>query len=155
MRRTLLICFFTLATGMISAQTDTMYIQVGIEPVKTYLVSQIDSITFYLPVTAIETTGKQMDQPANFDLLQNFPNPFNPSTIIQFNLPAAGKVQVKIFDLNGSMIRELFKGEKQAGNYSYQWDGKDLRGVTIASGVYLCLVQFNNSFLSKKMIYLK
>jgi hypothetical protein len=156
MQRVIILVFsFILARGIVSAQSDTLYIQVGMNPVKTYLVSQIDSITFYVPITDIDADNQPAIVPEQFALLQNYPNPFNPVTTIQFIIPATGKVEIKIYNLNGSLVRELFTGEKDSGEYSYQWDGKDDRGITIASGVYFYSVQFNNSQLTKKMIYLK
>jgi hypothetical protein len=154
-RVNILVFIFILARGIVSAQSDTLYIQVGMNPVKTYLVSQIDSITFYVLISDIEAESQPAIIPEQFALLQNYPNPFNPVTTIQFIIPATGKVEVKIYNLNGSLVRELFTGEKEVGEYSYQWDGKDDRGITIASGVYFYSVQFNNSQLTKKMIYLK
>jgi hypothetical protein len=102
MQRVIILVFsFILARGIVSAQSDTLYIQVGMNPVKTYLVSQIDSITFYVPITDIDADNQPAIVPEQFALLQNYPNPFNPVTTIQFIIPATGKVEIKIYNLNG------------------------------------------------------
>jgi hypothetical protein len=90
MQRVILLVFmFILAKGIVSAQSDTLYIQVGMNPVKTYLVSQIDSITFYVPITDIDADGQPVTVPEQFALLQNYPNPFNPKTVIRASLKTA------------------------------------------------------------------
>ncbi|MCK6621319.1 MAG: PepSY domain-containing protein [Calditrichaceae bacterium] len=75
--------------------------------------------------------------PADFELRQNFPNPFNPSTTIEFALPASARVSLKIFNLLGQEVRTLAAAEKPAGRYSVVWDGRDNAGNAAASGVYV------------------
>lgn len=96
------------------AQSDTLIIENGVM-VKKYLLSQIDSITFYVPVVGVEES-ETAGSPVDFAVSQNYPNPFNPSTQMKCTIPQAGKVAVKIFDINGALIRELFTGEKDKGN---------------------------------------
>jgi hypothetical protein len=75
--------------------------------------------------------------PASFRLHQNFPNPFNPSTNIRFELPEAGEVTVKIFNTAGQEIRTLANAPFQAGDQTLRWDGRDQSGNAVAAGVYL------------------
>ncbi|MEX2116290.1 MAG: T9SS type A sorting domain-containing protein [Bacteroidota bacterium] len=70
--------------------------------------------------------------PASFELLQNFPNPFNPSTTIAYQLPAESNVSVKIFDLLGREVAILANGPQQAGRHDVSWDG-----TRQASGMYV------------------
>ncbi len=75
--------------------------------------------------------------PKTFSLSQNVPNPFNPSTTIQFSLPQAGPVSLSIYDVNGRRVRTLVDGRADVGRHSVIWDGRDALGREVASGVYL------------------
>ncbi len=70
-------------------------------------------------------------------LAQNVPNPFNPTTKIDYALPTAGKVTLGIYDVRGRLVRGLVSGVETAGEHSAQWNGRDDRGVAVASGTYL------------------
>lgn len=90
-----------------------------------------------------------------FDVSQNFPNPFNPTTSIKFDIPSPSNVQVKIFDSNGQKIRDLINDYREMGNYAVTWDGKDNFGSLVSSGSYYYQVQIGNIVQTKKMILLK
>ena len=110
-------------------------------------VSQIAA--FYDVISGI---GKRSDAalPAEFDLAQNFPNPFNPSTTIRFALPAPGFVMLKIFDVLGREIATLVRERVSAGEYSVAWNA-----AGCASGVYYYKLEAANSVMVKKMILLR
>jgi hypothetical protein len=74
--------------------------------------------------------------PAWFDLEQNFPNPFNPSTTIRFSLARAGEVQLAVINVLGQKVRTLIDGYYPAGTHSVVWDGTIDGGQVAASGVY-------------------
>jgi mannan endo-1,4-beta-mannosidase len=96
----------------------------------------------------IPPSGKEL--PSEFKLYSNYPNPFNPSTVIQFDLPKAGFVNLKVFDLLGREIATLLNEEKQPGVYKVKFNAQGL-----SSGVYLYRFQ-SGSFVSiKKMILIK
>ena len=95
--------------------------------------------------------------PGRFDLQQNFPNPFNPNTVIQFLIPEESFVTIKVYDILGKEITTLVNERKPAGNYSVNFNGRDL-----PSGVYFYRMQAvpegrqAGSFVStKKFILLK
>jgi hypothetical protein len=67
-----------------------------------------------------------------------YPNPFNPRTIIPFELAARGAVELKIFDVSGRLVRTLVEGVRGEGRHTAVWDGTDNRGASVASGVYFC-----------------
>ena len=69
-------------------------------------------------------------------LYDNYPNPFNPTTFIKFDLARAGHASLMIYDVNGRLIRTLVDGELQMGRHSVQWDGKDDAGQVVPSGTY-------------------
>jgi len=88
--------------------------------------------------------------PAQFELRRNFPNPFNPATHINYNLPKDGFVTVKVYDIVGSEIAVLVNEEKKAGSYLVTFDGANL-----SSGVYICTMNGNGFIKSIKMLMIK
>lgn len=88
--------------------------------------------------------------PEKFELYQNFPNPFNPNTIINFDLPKESFVKLEIFDNSGSSIIELSKQVLKEGSYRIEWDA-----TNFASGIYYYRIEAGDNILSKKMILLK
>ena len=85
-----------------------------------------------------------------FQLDQNFPNPFNPLTMIKYQLTMSGFVTLKVFDITGREIQILVNRKQNAGNYSVPFDGKHL-----PSGIYFYTLQTGNFSSTKKMILLK
>lgn len=98
-------------------------------------------------------TGASIIQDIN--LSQNFPNPFNSSTIIKYSLPEKGNVTIKIFDIVGIEVITLINQEQSDGDYYILWNGKDNKGVGVASGVYLYNLIFNDKVITKKMLLTK
>ncbi|MCK9425249.1 MAG: T9SS type A sorting domain-containing protein [Ignavibacteriaceae bacterium] len=151
----LFLLLLLLARGSTYAQADTIIIEIGGVIVKQCPVSEIDWITFAYPPVVIKDEGLAKTIPTQFAISQNYPNPFNPTTKLQFQIPTAGKVKLNIYDINGRLVKEVFSGEKEAGLHTLDWNAKDLNGRQVASGIYFYSVQFNNTLLTKKMIYLK
>ena len=88
--------------------------------------------------------------PKEFSLSQNFPNPFNPVTIISYQLPETGFVTLKIYDILGNDVVTLVNEEKPAGNYNINFDASKL-----PSGVYYYKMRAGNYVETKKMMLLK
>jgi hypothetical protein len=88
-------------------------------------------------------------------LEQNRPNPFNPSTVIVYELPAAGAVALRIYDAAGRLVRTLVDGPMAAGPHRAVWDGRDGSGSMAAAGVYLCRLEAPGWRESRKMTLLK
>jgi predicted outer membrane repeat protein len=80
-------------------------------------------------------------KPYRFELAQNAPNPFNPSTTIRFNLPERGNVLLAIYSVTGQHIQTLVREMRDAGRHSVVWDGTDASGRNVASGVYLYRIE--------------
>jgi hypothetical protein len=93
--------------------------------------------------------------PSAYMLAQNSPNPFNPSTVIKFDLPRAGFVTLKIYNVLGQIVRNLIDEELTAGTYTTFFDGKDNNKNDIASGVYFYRLDTEGFSQSKKMMLLK
>ena len=100
----------------------------------------------YLNATAVDTEQISLD----FILFQNFPNPFNPSTSIEYTLPSSEFVTVKVHDILGNEVATLVNKQKQAGTYRINFDSNNL-----ASGIYIYKIQAGSFTQVKKMILLK
>lgn len=99
------------------------------------------------------TNSVALDQekiPSHFLLSRNYPNPFNPTTTINFSVPKSGIVTIKIYDILGREIKTLVSEEKAAGNYNIQFDGSRL-----PSGVYFYRMQAGDFVQTKKLVLLK
>jgi len=93
---------------------------------------------------------EQENQPTEFSLFQNFPNPFNPATKIRYTIPSKQFVILKVFDLLGREAATLVNEEKPAGEYEIEFNGSSL-----SSGIYFYQLKAGNSIFTKRMIYLK
>lgn len=100
----------------------------------------------------VDTTQQET---SSFNLAQNFPNPFSTQTIIRYNLPEAGNVLIKVFDIAGRKITTLVNQRQDGGDHYTLWNGKDNSGNDAASGIYLYYIQFDNQSISGKMILSK
>jgi len=93
--------------------------------------------------------------PGTFALHQNFPNPFNPSTEIRFDLPEAGNVNLAIYNLMGQKIRTLSSDNMTPGYHAIIWDGTNDIGSQVATGMYFYSIQSSEFQATKKMLFLK
>ncbi len=97
--------------------------------------------------------------PDAFELSQNFPNPFNPSTTIRYAVSTNAQVVIKIYNLLGQEVRTLVSGNKAAGRYAVEWNGTSNTGAQVASGIYLYrmeAVSGNDRFVqTNKLMLLK
>jgi hypothetical protein len=93
--------------------------------------------------------------PAVFALHQNYPNPFNPTTTIRYDLPNAGRVQIKIFNTLGQEVTTLIDAVCPAGAYRVTWDSKSASGIQLASGVYVYQIKSGSFVDSKKMVLIR
>ncbi len=90
-----------------------------------------------------------------FSLLQNFPNPFNPTTRITFSLPVAGEIEINIYNILGEKVDALIPGYLQAGDHYVTWNGTDNSGRGLPSGVYLYQLISETDQEIRQMVLLK
>jgi enterochelin esterase family protein len=108
--------------------------------------AHIDNIlkTFFpssdTPVLEKPSSGAQPSR-----LIHNFPNPFNPATRISFLLERPGFVELSILDIRGRQVRSLIHGPQPARTHSVVWDGRDEKGRSTASGIYLCALRIDSA----------
>ncbi len=95
------------------------------------------------------------DAPVAGYLSQNFPNPFNPATTIQFGLQRESRVLLSIYDVSGRLVRIVLDESRPAGRYAEAWDGRDNIGRAVASGVYFYKLETETLKRTKKMILLR
>ena len=93
--------------------------------------------------------------PTEVALDQNFPNPFNPTTTVQFSLPRASRVTLNIYDSLGKHVRTLVSGDYLVGTHTAVWDGTNDQGKILASGVYFYTLSTGQHKSQKKLLLLK
>jgi hypothetical protein len=107
-------------------------------------------------ITAIENpTNRLAIMPAEYELFNNYPNPFNPETIIEYKVPETGKVKLAIYNVLGQTVKTLVDANQLSGTYTVMWDGRDDFGNKLDSGVYFYQLIGENALITKKMTLLK
>jgi hypothetical protein len=112
----------------------------------------------YLTVPKSLTTGAKTTAgtlPLRFFLEQNFPNPFNPSTVIHYQISAKSQVQLVVYDLLGRLVATLVNAIEESGTHSVIWNGRNDEGEEMSSGIYFYRLKTESSVISKKMVLLK
>ena len=92
----------------------------------------------------------QVAAPTTFEVFQNYPNPFNPATSIHFQIPQAGKVVLKVFDILGKEIATLKNQEMEAGGHVAEWNAQ-----SVSSGMYFYRLEYGGKVVVKKMLFMK
>ncbi len=127
-----------------------------------YMIWNVKDMLSLLPYP-VEPKGKQfvtLGQIKRNQLLQNFPNPFNPETWIPFQLADKSDVTIRIYTPTGKLVRSLSPGTMSAGDYSSQsqavhWDGRNNEGESVSSGFYLYTINAGNFSATRKMLIKK
>lgn len=106
-------------------------------------------------VTSIEEKTQKIVSPVSFELLGNYPNPFNPATKIRYRIAKAGSFRLTVYNVKGEVVQTLVSEHRQPGTYSVEWSGMDDSSRPVASGVYYYRLHNNRSSLSGKMLLLR
>lgn len=133
--------------GTTTESREYQYTEMAVSGTMRYRLKQIDfdgSYSYYGPVVLNNAA------PEKFELLGNYPNPFNPSTVIRFALPLSGEVSAAVYDISGRKVRELVSGVMEAGYHSVPFDAGEL-----SSGVYMYQITARGKTLTGKMILMK
>jgi|GEM_PF-2171995 len=111
----------------------------------------IDQVWIGLPEDVSAIPVKETTKlPSKIELAQNYPNPFNPVTFIEFSIPKTTNVRLSIFDLQGKEVIVLINENRDAGNYSIEFNGSNL-----SSGIYFYKLEAGNKVLTKKLTLIK
>jgi hypothetical protein len=134
------------AVGEGTTLTDYSFTDHNVTPGTTYYY-KISDITTY----GFETLNpKVVSAATNYILAKNYPNPFNPETVIRFDLRTQAEVRLAVFDVNGRLVRTLVNGNLDAGAHQETFDGTGL-----AAGVYIYRLTVGNLSTSGKMLLVK
>ena len=93
--------------------------------------------------------------PSITSLSKNYPNPFNPTTTIEYSISQTGPVSLVVYDLNGSLVRTLVDDVQARDNYSIVWDGRNEKGQSVASGQYFYVMKAPGFKSTENMTLLK
>lgn len=106
-------------------------------------------------MTQAGPANRNSSLPKEFALHPNYPNPFNPATVIRYDLPQAADVKLMVFDALGRQVRVLVNELQEAGYHSVAWNGRDNEQKPVASGVYLCRLLAADFVMIHKMLLLR
>jgi enediyne biosynthesis protein E4 len=102
--------------------------------------------------TQLAAAESESGAPEKFGLTGNYPNPFNPSTIIEYASDRDGDIRLTVFDMQGREVRALARGWRAAGGYEAEWDGKDALGRETPTGLYFCRLETEGRVSVIKML---
>ena len=114
-----------------------------------------DDLTVQKVSGPTEVGGDVNGIPKIFGLSNNYPNPFNPSTEIQFSVPTESKISLIVYNLLGQQVRTLAHGSFAAGRYTVTWDGRGENGAALASGVYFARLENGSMAVVSRMLMMK
>lgn len=130
------------------------YISFGLERIKSQATQDlvVEKIMNWLltPVVGVDENPLTQAIPESYGLDQNFPNPFNPSTLINYNLPESGSVKIVIHDILGNEVANLVNEKKNAGYHSIEFNASHL-----TSGIYFYSINTGDFYQVKKMLLIK
>jgi len=117
--------------------------------------SYINRVVIGSMKTIVPKTGVEKNMPFSFRLDQNYPNPFNPTTTIRYEVGKPADISLKIYNVNGQLVRTLVDAKHAAGKYQVVWDGNDNMGFKIPSGLYIYRYSAGDYVRSFKMVLVK
>ena len=136
----------------VSQSVDEDYIDLVIEKMR---VNELEPVFDVLVSVAQEVLSNDIvSVPSQYELYQNFPNPFNPTTEIRYALAELSDVVVSVYDLKGRLMKTLISQKQPAGLNKILWDGTDNVGKKVSAGMYLYTIEAGTFRKTKKMIML-
>ena len=129
-----------------------------------YVDENLENATYYYRLKQIDFSGEyeyshtievSVGLPSEFCLYQNNPNPFNSSTLISYNLPKSGHVELTIHNITGQMVYKLVDDFQQAGHHTVHWDGINFEGIKVSSGLYFYRIRRLGRSEFRRMILLE
>jgi photosystem II stability/assembly factor-like uncharacterized protein len=144
--------FRRLNEELIAARGDYELVDSDVEARVTYAY-QVEAVTesgaWLSPMTSVSIPAFTLQ------LVQNRPNPFNPSTTISFEMPVASTARLEIYDVSGHLVATVLNRPIRAGRNDAKWDGRDFAGRPASSGVYFYRLTALGQVLTKRMVLLK
>ncbi len=143
-------------TEKITVNASARYVRIyGIKRGTQYGYSLYEIGIYNSTATSIRFNAEDGLMPSGFYLSNNYPNPFNPSTTIDYEIPRSCYVKIEVYNSIGELITTLENDFKNAGRFSILWNGKDSNGKNVPSGIYFYRMSANGMTLVKKMIMLR
>ena len=150
-----------------SANQLTSVIDFNITPLTTN--SKVNPVIVFDNIIIAGENGQELDYPNSFEyqvsnsdliptttsLSNVYPNPFNPSTTIDYTLSVNSDVNLSIYDMQGRMVRSLVSGNQDAGTYNVVWNGLNDNSEQSASGIYLVMMEANGNIYQQSITLLK
>ena len=116
--------------------------------------SEVDfNMTYEDPMVSV--SGNELNINNSKLEISNYPNPFNPTTTIAFNLSSKSDVIVEVYNIKGQRVKQLIREKLQAGKHSLEWNGKDTDNKSVSTGVYFYKISTNKDSKVRKMLLLK
>jgi hypothetical protein len=144
---------FTAVADTLLAPDRREFLDKTVEPGVTYEYEVLVSYTYGNTSSSdpVAVTAR-----ASLTLVQNFPNPFNPTTTIGFTIPSRTAVTIKVYNVAGRLVTTLFDGVPERAGYSeVRWDGRADAGGPAASGVYFCRMSADGRTFTRKMVLVR
>ncbi|NQT63384.1 MAG: T9SS type A sorting domain-containing protein [Candidatus Marinimicrobia bacterium] len=118
-------------------------------------VAENGPFVFTVDRTSVVGVREKSNLPERIELFNNYPNPFNPTTTINYSLPEISDVKLTVFDIRGQEVTTLQNGIKSPGKYEVHWKGMDRFGNPVSTGVYFCRLEAGAYSQTIKMMYLR
>ncbi len=134
--------------------TFTMFSIISGNPAATDQV-ELDDVVVRLVGDAVGVEENVTSLPTNFELKNNYPNPFNPTTNIEFSLPKSDYTTLKVYSVTGELVKTLVNGEISAGTHKVVFNGKDENGNELTSGMYIYELKSGVNIAANKMFLIK
>ena len=146
--------------GTVTYSTNYEFIDQLIIPGNTYeyRLGDVDYdglVTYHATeIIKIDITDK-FGVPSSFTVNPAYPNPFNPSTVIEYALPKTGEIKIAIFDILGHRVKSLVNTEQSAGWHSITWNGVDDNGSCVPAGMYFGVIITESNKKTMKLMFIK
>jgi len=118
-------------------------------------ISEVEITLDGTPPAKIEAQTDQPTVPTDYSLGNAYPNPFNPTTTIEFGVPSDGNVRIEVYNITGQKVKTLTNQYYTAGSYTIDWNSTDDSGNEVATGVYLYRMTASDFVETKKMVLMK
>ncbi|MCP5061576.1 MAG: T9SS type A sorting domain-containing protein [Ignavibacteriae bacterium] len=137
------------------SESGAKYFQKRSSPWDTFFpfIYKISSDKLFGDIVSVEE--KKLQLPTKFKLYSNYPNPFNPSTAIQIDIPVTQHVTLKVFNIHGELVATITDNIIKAGSHRFIWNGKNKNSSKVASGIYFYQIITNGFNQIKKMLLIK
>ncbi len=141
--------------GTKTSATDYQYLDMNVQSGDT-LTYRLADVSFSGAIAFHFERGIRVRLPDKYELVGNYPNPFNPTTTISYRLPKESRVHLTIYNMLGQKVRDLVPGTTQsAGIHRVVWDGLNQNGSSVSTGIYIYRLQAGDFRMTRKMTFMK